>query len=497
MKKRASGVLMHITSLPGELGVGTFGQEAYNFVDFLAETDQSFWQILPLTTTSYGDSPYQSFSAVAGNTHLIDFDLSTKEGYLTEEDYQDVDFGQNPEKVDYAQIYEARRPVLEKAVANFLASDGAAEKLDSFVAEAQWVIDFAEFMACKEYFSNKALQEWDDKAVIRREAEALEAYREKLADKIAYHKVTQYFFNQQWTALKAYANKNGIQIIGDMPIYVSADSVEVWTMPNLFKLDEDKRPLAIAGVPADEFSDDGQLWGNPIYNWENHQKTDFAWWIYRIQEGIKMYDYLRIDHFKGFSDFWEIRGDYETANDGSWQPAPGPELFAKVKEVLGDLPIIAENLGYIDEKAEKLLEGTGFPGMKILEFGFYDTTGNSVDIPHNYTENTIAYAGTHDNEVINGWFDNLTDEQKAYAENYMRRLPGEPITETALRTLYASVSKVTITCMQDLLDKAADSRMNIPNTVGGNWEWRMLKEDLTDDRKAFLKEITTIYNRGK
>lgn len=496
MKKRASGVLMHITSLPGDLGIGTFGREAYAFVDFLVETDQKFWQILPLTTTSFGDSPYQSFSAVAGNTHLIDFDLLTLEGFISKDDYQNISFGQDPEVVDYAGLFEKRRPVLEKAVKNFLQEERATRMLSDFLQEEKWVTDFAEFMAIKEHFGNKALQEWDDKAIIRREEEALAGYRQKLSEVIKYHEVTQYFFYKQWFELKEYANDKGIQIIGDMPIYVSADSVEVWTMPELFKLDCDKQPLAIAGVPADDFSDDGQLWGNPIYNWDYHKESDFDWWIYRIQSGVKMYDYLRIDHFKGFSDYWEIRGDYQTANDGSWQPAPGPELFATIKEKLGDLPIIAENLGYIDERAERLLAGTGFPGMKIMEFGFYDTTGNSIDIPHNYTENTIAYAGTHDNEVINGWFENLTVEQKAYAENYMRRLPNEPITETVLRTLYATVSQTTITCMQDLLDKPADSRMNIPNTVGGNWQWRMRKEDLTENRKAFLKEITTIYNRG-
>lgn len=280
-----------------------------------------------------------------------------------------------------------------------------------------------------------------------------------------------------------------------MPIYVSADSVEVWTMPELFKVDSDKNPICIAGVPADEFSDDGQLWGNPIYDWKNHAKTNYAWWVYRIQEGFKLYDLLRIDHFKGFSDYWEIRGDYETANDGSWEPGPGRALFDVVKDKLGDLPIIAENLGYIDEKAEQLLTDTAFPGMKILEFGFYDTEGKSIDAPHNCNKNSVAYTGTHDNEVINGWYDNLTAEQKAFVNAYTHRSDDEPITQAMLRTLFVTVSDVAIATMQDLLDKPADSRMNIPNTVGGNWQWRMLKEDLTDERKAFLKDITALYCR--
>lgn len=495
MEKRASGVLMHITSLPGSFGIGTFGKSAYDFVDFLVETDQSYWQILPLTTTSYGDSPYQSFSAVAGNTHLIDFDLLAKEGYLTETDYVNLNFAPNPESVDYELVFEMRRPVLEKAVVEFLASKSGLKKLADFEKEADWLRDFAEFMAFKEHFGNKALQEWDDVALIQREPEVLDKYRKELVDVINYHKVTQYFFFKQWLALKAYANENGIEIIGDMPIYVSADSVEVWTMPELFKLDEDKKPIYIAGCPPDSFSDEGQLWGNPIYDWDAHEKTSFAWWVYRIREGFKIYDLLRIDHFKGFSDFWEIPGEDTSAKNGEWQSGPGRALFDTVKAELGDLPIIAENLGYIDEKAEQLLTDTAFPGMKILEFGLLDTEGQSIDIPHNYTSNVVAYTGTHDNEVINGWYENLTVEQKAFTDAYIRRQKDEPINEAMLRALFATVSDVAIVCMQDLLDKPADARMNIPNTLGGNWQWRMLAEDLTAERKAFLKEITALYAR--
>ncbi|MCS4488058.1 4-alpha-glucanotransferase [Streptococcus sciuri] len=495
MVKRASGVLMHITSLPNQFGVGTFGKSAYDFVDFLEETDQTYWQILPLTTTSYGDSPYQSFSAIAGNTHFIDFDLLASAGYLRESDYAAIDFGDDPEKVDYERIYTTRRPILEKAVIAFLQEESNRERLAQFEEKATWLANYAEFMALKEHFGNKALTEWDDINVIKRDPETLAIYREKLKDKILFHKIVQYFFDQQWYQLKKYANAKGIKIIGDMPIYVSADSVEVWVMPELFKLDENRRPTAIAGVPADEFSDDGQLWGNPIYNWSEHQKTHYAWWIERIKAGVTMYDVLRIDHFKGFSDYWEIRGDYKTANDGSWQPGPGRDLFDVVKDELGDLPIIAENLGYIDAKAEQLLTDTAFPGMKILEFGFYDTEGKSIDAPHNCNKNSVAYTGTHDNEVINGWYDNLTDEQKAFVNAYTHRSDDELITQAMLRTLFATVSDVAIATMQDLLDKSADSRMNTPNTLGGNWQWRMLKEDLTDERKAFLKDITALYCR--
>lgn len=497
MEKRASGVLMHISSLPGEFGIGTFGKSAYDFVDFLKETKQTFWQILPLSTTSFGDSPYQSFSAIAGNTHFIDFTLLVRAGYLKVSDFAGVDFGTDPESVDYAKIFHARRPILETAVANFLASAEGPEALSVFEQSATWVTDFAEFMAIKEHFGNRALQEWSDAAIIKREEAALAKYRSELKDVINYHKVCQYFFFQQWFELKTYANDNGIEIIGDMPIYISADSVEVWTMPELFKVDQDKKPMYIAGVPADGFSEDGQLWGNPIYDWNNHLSTDFAWWIFRIQESCKMYDHVRIDHFKGFSDFWEIPGGDKTAKNGHWASAPGFELFTAVKEALGDLPIIAENLGYIDARAEKLLSETGFPGMKILEFGLYDETSKSFDLPHNYSANNIAYTGTHDNEVINGWYEKLTVKQARFVKEYLGQADHEPINKAMLRTIFASVCDYSILCMQDLLDKPADSRMNMPNTVGGNWQWRMLAEDLTVEHKAYLTHLTELYGRAR
>ncbi|MGT2887150.1 4-alpha-glucanotransferase [Streptococcus didelphis] len=496
MNNRASGILMHISSLPGDFGIGTFGKSAYDFIDFLRECKQTYWQILPLSTTSFGDSPYQSFSAIAGNTHFIDFDLLLKTGYLEKEDFQGINFGANPQSVDYAQIFKSRRPILEKAVQNFLVNPDGKNELEAFEKNATWLSDFAEFMAIKEYFGNKALQEWDDLSIVKREAAALEAYRAKLADKILYHKVCQYFFYQQWLELKLYANANGIQIIGDMPIYISADSVEVWTMPELFKVDADKKPLYIAGVPADGFSEDGQLWGNPIYNWENHQKTGFAWWIERIKESFKLYDKVRIDHFKGFSDFWEIPGGDTTAKNGRWSSAPGFDLFATVREELGELPIIAENLGYVDERAEKLLAATGFPGMKILEFGLYDQTSQSLDLPHRYHKNCVVYTGTHDNEVVNGWYENLTVKQARFVDSYIHRSTEETITKAMLRTIFASVGDIAILCMQDLLDKDADSRMNMPNTVGGNWQWRMLSDEIKDSHKEYLIHLTELYGRA-
>ena len=495
MTKRSSGVLMHITSLPGQFGIGTFGKSAYDFVDFLEETKQTYWQILPLTTTSYGDSPYQSFSAVAGNLNLIDFSLLKEDGLLEESDYVNVNFGENPEKVDYALLFEARRPILEKAVANTSKNSEVLAETEKFEAEnSSWLADYAEYMAIKESFGYKSFIHWDED-IKKGEQAAREKYRTELQDSIRYYTVTQYFFFKQWLALKEYANEKGIKIIGDMPIYVSADSVEMWTMPELFKVDENNEPLYVAGCPADDFSPTGQLWGNPIYDWEKHKEQGFSWWIYRVQESFKIYDVLRIDHFKGFSDFWQIDKDAENAVNGTWEAGPGIELFQKIKEQLGDLPIVAENLGFIDAKAEKLLDDSGYPGMKILQFAFPGE--DNLDRPHHYTQNSVAYTGTHDNDVVNGWYEKLGESEKELVSEYLNRRDDETITEAMIRGIYSSVSDYAIVTMQDLLDKDATSRMNVPSTVGGNWEWRMVAEDLTEERKEFLRNITVRYSRER
>ena len=495
MTRRSSGVLMHITSLPGEFGIGTFGKSAYNFVDFLEETKQTYWQILPLTTTSYGDSPYQSFSAVAGNLNLIDFSLLKEEGLLEESDYSNVNFGENPEKIDYALLFEVRRPILEKAVANTAKYSNVLAEIEKFEKDnSSWLADYAEYMAIKESFGYQSFIHWDED-IKKGEKAAREKYRTELQDSIRYYTVTQYFFFKQWLALKEYANGKGVKIIGDMPIYVSADSVEMWTMPELFKVDENNEPLYVAGCPADDFSPTGQLWGNPIYDWEKHKEQGFSWWIYRVQESFKIYDVLRIDHFKGFSDFWQIDKDAENAVNGTWEAGPGIELFQKIKEQLGDLPIIAENLGFIDEKAEKLLDDSGYPGMKILQFAF--PGDDNLDRPHHYTQNSVAYTGTHDNDVVNGWYEKLSESEQELVSQYLNRRNDETITEAMIRGIYSSVSDYAIVTMQDLLDKDATSRMNVPSTVGGNWEWRMLAEDLTEERKEFFKNITVRYSRER
>lgn len=497
MLTRSSGVLMHITSLPNAFGIGSFGQSAYDFVDFLVETKQTYWQILPLTTTSYGDSPYQSFSAIAGNTHLIDFDLLTQMGLLKESDYASVNFGDDPTSVDYERVFYARRPILEIAVKNFLENQSFQADFKHFEKSNRlWLDDFAEFMAIKEHFGNQALQKWDDKKAVARDPSALEKYRTMLAEQIQYFKVTQYFFFKQWTELKNYANQKGIQIIGDMPIYVAADSVEVWTKPELFQLDEERNPLFVAGVPADQFSATGQLWGNPLYAWEEHKKQGYAWWIHRIEESFKIYDVLRIDHFKGFSDYWQVDGKAEVAKDGSWQPGPGYDLFKAVKEQLGDLPIIAEDLGNIDDKARKLLTDCNYPGMKILQFGFEDVSGKSLDSPHYCIPHSIVYTGTHDNDVTNGWYNGLTEQQQQYINDYTHRREDESICQAMIRQLFATVSNTAIATMQDVLDLPASSRMNVPSTIGGNWQWRMQQSDLTQDKKDFLAKMTTLYQRA-
>ena len=495
MEKRTSGVLMHITSLPGDFGIGTLGKEAYNFVDFLERTEQTYWQLLPLTTTSYGDSPYQSFSAVAGNTNLIDFHILRDEGLLSLEDYNFVNFGTNEEDIDYSLLFEVRRPILENAVSNFLKQNNK-EKLEKFKQEhSSWLIDYAEYMAIKEYFEYQSLQNWQDSSIKKRDEDTLELYRRKLSENINYYIVTQYFFFDQYLKLKEYANNKGIKIIGDMPIYVSADSVEMWTMPELFKTDINGEPLAVAGCPADDFSPEGQLWGNPLYNWERHKETNYSWWIYRIKESLKLYDVVRIDHFKGFSDYWQIERDSKSAKYGSWQPGPGIELFEEIKAALGDIPIIAENLGFIDEKAEKLLEDSGYPGMKILQFAFGGE--DSLDLPHNYISNCVAYTGTHDNDVINGWYDEQDEATKKYIDQYLHRHTDEKISKAMIRNIYSSVSNTAIVTMQDLLDKDNSSRMNTPSTVGQNWRWRMKKEDLTIEVIEYLTHITKLYKRER
>ncbi|WP_049547584.1 4-alpha-glucanotransferase [Streptococcus sanguinis] len=495
MKKRQSGVLMHISSLPGKYGIGSFGQSAYDFVDFLVRTKQRYWQILPLGTTSYGDSPYQSFSAFAGNTYFIDFDILIEEGLLNEADVKGADFGDDPRKVDYAKIFDARRPIMEKAVARFLKADDLSD-YESFVKQnAAWLEVFAEYMAIKEHFDNLAWTEWPDEAIRRREAASLASYREKLADKLTYHRVTQYLFFKQWLRLKAYANEHHIEIVGDMPIYVAADSADVWAQPHFFKTDAVGKPTCVAGCPPDEFSETGQLWGNPIYDWEAMDKDGYAWWIERLRESFKIYDIVRIDHFRGFESYWEVPAGSETSASGKWVKGPDYKLFAAVKEALGDLNIIAEDLGFMTDEVIELRERTGFPGMKILQFAF-NPDDESIDSPHLAPNNSVMYTGTHDNNTVLGWYkDEIDDATRQYMAQYTNRKEYETVPHAMLRTIFSSVSFMAIATMQDLLELDSAARMNYPSTIGGNWTWRMTAEELNPIIEGELYSLTKTYRR--
>ena len=495
MKKRQSGVLMHISSLPGKYGIGSFGQSAYDFVDFLVRTKQRYWQILPLGTTSYGDSPYQSFSAFAGNTYFIDFDILIEEGLLNEADVKGADFGDDPRKVDYAKIFDARRPIMEKAVARFLKADDLSD-YESFVEQnAAWLEVFAEYMAIKEHFDNLAWTEWPDEAIRRREPASLTSYREKLADKLTYHRVTQYLFFKQWLRLKAYANEHHIEIVGDMPIYVAADSADVWAQPHFFKTDAVGKPTCVAGCPPDEFSETGQLWGNPIYDWEAMDKDGYAWWIERLRESFKIYDIVRIDHFRGFESYWEVPAGSETSASGKWVKGPDYKLFAAVKEALGDLNIIAEDLGFMTDEVIELRERTGFPGMKILQFAF-NPDDESIDSPHLAPNNSVMYTGTHDNNTVLGWYkDEIDDATRQYMAQYTNRKEYETVPHAMLRTIFASVSFMAIATMQDLLELDSAARMNYPSTIGGNWTWRMTAEELNPIVEGELYSLTKTYRR--
>ena len=495
MKKRQSGVLMHISSLPGKYGIGSFGQSAYDFVDFLVRTKQRYWQILPLGTTSYGDSPYQSFSAFAGNTYFIDFDILIEEGLLNEADVKGADFGDDPRKVDYAKIFDARRPIMEKAVARFLKADDLSD-YESFVEQnAVWLEVFAEYMAIKEHFDNLAWTEWPDEAIRRRDAASLASYREKLADKLTYHRVTQYLFFKQWLRLKAYANEHHIEIVGDMPIYVAADSADVWAQPHFFKTDAVGKPTCVAGCPPDEFSETGQLWGNPIYDWEAMDKDGYAWWIERLRESFKIYDIVRIDHFRGFESYWEVPADSDTSATGKWVKGPDYKLFAAVKEALGDLNIIAEDLGFMTDEVIELRERTGFPGMKILQFAF-NPDDESIDSPHLAPNNSVMYTGTHDNNTVLGWYkDEIDDATRQYMAQYTNRKEYETVPHAMLRTIFASVSFMAIATVQDLLELDSAARMNYPSTIGGNWTWRMTAEELNPIVEGELYSLTKTYRR--
>ena len=503
---RASGILLHPTSLPNEFGIGDFGESAYKFVDFLKKSKQSYWQILPLCPTGFGDSPYQGFSAFAGNTNLISPDILIEDELLSEQDLKN-----KPEfpvgRVDFGKVIEWKKALLQMAYENFLSSTNI-DLLSSFKTfteqVAGWLNDYALFRAIKKTQDQKGWLEWDE-PLRNRHDDALSVARNNLFEEIQAQKFYQYLFFKQWTRLKNYANGRGIKIIGDVPIFVSLDSADVWCNPKEFKLNEDLTPKVVAGVPPDYFSKTGQLWGNPIYDWEKMDKDNFSWWVSRVRFALKTVDVLRIDHFRGFAGVWEVPAKDKTAENGEWVDVPGESLFSALKRQLLELPVMAEDLGVITDDVKKLRDDFGFPGMHILQYAFGGDAKN-LDLPHNYIKNTVVYTGTHDNETIIGWFKSKTEkdletgetkfsEDLKYCLSYINS-DGEHIHWDMIRLALASVADTAIIPMQDLLGLNNKSRMNKPASKSGNWNWRCGLDSFSDQTAEKLLKLTEIYGRS-
>lgn len=487
--ERGSGIIMHITSLPNKYGIGSFGEEAFKFVDFLKNAGQKHWQVLPLGPTGYGDSPYQCFSAFAGNPYFIGLDLLVKDGLLRLEDIENIDLGQEKERVDYYKIFKNKMEILKKAYKN------NKESLEEFKLEnKKWIEDYGLFMALKNKFDLKAWYTWD-KDIRFREKEAMDKYKKELEDEIDYWIFLQYVFHKQWRSLKEYANSNGIKIIGDIPIYVAGDSCDVWADHKMFLLDEERVPLRVAGCPPDYFSETGQLWGNPLYDWEYLDKNNYIWWIDRIKTSLKLYDLVRIDHFRGFEAFWSIPYGDETAINGEWVKGPGVKLFNKVKDELGEVNIIAEDLGLLTQEVIDFLKETGFPGMKVLQFAF-SRDYESQYVPHNHIKNCIVYTGTHDNDTFLGWFqDEKNKDDVGYAKEYLKLSEEEGYNWGFIRGAWSSVAALAMAPMQDFLGLDNNYRMNKPSIAENNWTWRAREEQLNEDLEHKIKKLTELYKR--
>lgn len=489
---RKSGVLLSITSLPSEYGIGSMGEEAYKFVRQLERSGQKLWQILPLGPTGYGDSPYQSFSVFAGNPYLIDLDILCKEQLLLVEECENEKSMYSGDYVDYGRLYESRFELLWKAYTR-AKLDADEEYIRFKRMNRDWLDDYALFMAIKEAQGNISLAEWPLKLRIR-DGYAIDNCRSLLKEKIGFHVFMQYVFWKQWFKLKTYANERGIEIIGDIPIYVSYDSVDVWTHPELFELDENMLPVRVAGCPPDAFSEDGQLWGNPVYRWEVHKAQNYAWWIKRMSASLRTYDVVRIDHFRGFDSFYAIPYGQKTARNGVWEDGPGYDLFMHLENALGKMNIIAEDLGYITESVIELLEKTGYPGMKVLQFAF-DSREESDYMPHKYDKNCVVYTGTHDNDTVLGWYDECERKDQRYAKEYLNVTRKDQIPGAMIRCCFASVADTVIIPMQDYLKMGSKGRMNIPATVGTNWRWRMIEGEYSTELEKYMKSLTSIYRR--
>ena len=494
---RGAGILLSITSLPSKYGIGCFSKSAYDFVDWLKAAGQTYWQILPLGPTSYGDSPYQSFSTYAGNPYFISLEALIEEGVLTEEECGAADLGEMEGTIDYKKLYENRYPLLRRAYERSDISNNPA--YNRFVQEnGWWLSDYALFMAVKERFGGAP---WPERAqdIRLRWDYAMDFYRRELYFDIEFQQYLQFTFYKQWRALKEYANRQGVRIIGDIPIYVAMDSADAWAHPELFQLDGDNVPTAVAGCPPDGFSAVGQLWGNPLYRWEYHRQTGYDWWMKRLAHCFSLYDVVRIDHFRGFDEYYSIPRGAKTAIDGHWEKGPGMDLFRRMREVLGEKEVIAEDLGYVTDSVRRLVRDSGFPGMKVLEFAFDSRDSGCANdyLPHNYTENCVAYTGTHDNETIRGWFESITEEERRLARAYIcdRYTPRQYLHTSFISLIMASRASLCVIPMQDYMGYDNTCRMNQPSTVGINWKWRLKEGELTEELKREIRGIARRYGR--
>ena len=496
MFERSSGILLHPTSLPGKYGIGSLGKEAYKFVDFLKKSNQKLWQIFPLGPTGYGDSPYQCFSSFAGNPYLIDFDLLIEQNLLTEEDLKDVNFGGNEEYIDYGAIYNQKYPLLRKAYENFKANENKElkEKLETFKTEnSSWLDDYSLYISLKNHFNGLPWNEWEDDIRTRKEA-AINKYKAELANEIEYHNFIQFLFFTQWNNVKKYANDNGIKIIGDIPIFVAVDSSDAWANPEIFLFDPELKPVKVAGVPPDYFSATGQLWGNPLYDWDKLKELNYKWWVDRVRANLSTCDIIRIDHFRGFDEYWAVPYGDKTAENGTWCPGPRTDLFNAIKNELGELPIIAEDLGTMTQGVIDLREATGFPGMKILGFAF-DSKEENDYLPHTYTKNCVVYTGTHDNDTLIGWFTKAKEEDRQFARDYLHSQSDNEIHWDALRGAWSSVANMAIAPIQDFLGLGSEARINTPGLASGNWQWRLKDGVLTDELAERIAKLTKVYSR--
>lgn len=490
---RGAGILMHITSLPSKYGIGTIGKGAFEFVDFLKKSGQKYWQILPVGPTGFGDSPYQSFSIYAGNSYLIDLELLCEDGLLTKAECESVNWGNSPDFIDYERIYNNRFEILKKAYNRYKTCN--QNDFDVFKEKNNhWLFNYAMYMAIKKHFNMLPWSLWPDESIKNRDRLSIQKYADMLFDDINCFMFIQFIFYSQWEILKRYANSLEIKIIGDMPIYVGMDSADTWVHPEIFCLDEKLNPINVAGCPPDAFSSKGQLWGNPLYNWNYLKKSGYTWWINRVKNASELFDVIRIDHFRGFDSYYAIPYGAEDAVNGEWLIGPGIDFFNYIKENLGEVDIIAEDLGFLTESVKNLLKDTNYPGMKILQFGF-DSDENNDFLPHNYTKNSVVYTGTHDNNTIVGWFNNASEKEKIFVSSYAVLDKLEGINWGMIRLAYASVCDIAIIPFQDFLGLDDSARMNIPSTIGQNWKWRARKEYFDDGLSNKIKGLTKLYGR--